>query len=168
MANVLVFEAASGIIHNGRLLPHLLEKVERVEKRVFPKNEAMDFRSELKKRNTELVIALGSVEADVLGRDKPVAAYLLTARAHGTALLHKVCVAEPYRRRGMARKMIIDLISRLGNQSCEELQLWVDVQREPALRLYESLGFNRAGTLEDYYGPGRDGLKMVLEIDPRS
>ena len=42
--------------------------------------------------------------------------------------------------------------------------LEVEAPNAPAIGLYESFGFVRLRRLADYYGPGRDGCKMVLRL----
>ncbi|MCJ1475309.1 hypothetical protein MMC13_003971 [Lambiella insularis] len=144
-------------------LINLLNKVNRAEKKIFPKDEALDFEVELKKRNTGLVILLGTMDSRSY-EDCPIAAYLLYARFHGIALVHKVCVLEVYRRQGCARNLLLFLQDRLRSQGCKRLQLWVDEGRHPARTLYDSLGFRVIDLVDNYYGVGRNGIKMVYEL----
>jgi ribosomal protein S18 acetylase RimI-like enzyme len=141
----------------------LLTQVKRAEKKTFSRDEAMDFDMELKKRNTELIVVLEKNES--LHVHEIVSAYLLYARLHGVALLHKVCTLEGYQRQGIARRMLSRLKNNLQSQGCEKLQLWVDESRTPARSLYESLDFRITDRARDYYGPGRTGIKMVLDLN---
>ena len=61
--------------------------------------------------------------------------------------------------------MLLMLKVKVEAQGSERLQLWVDVARAPARRLYESVGFKDADWSKDYYGPGRTGVKMVLQLN---
>ncbi|MCJ1389246.1 hypothetical protein MMC18_002102 [Xylographa bjoerkii] len=137
----------------------LMDRIQKAERKTFPKGESLDFKQELRKTNTELMVVLFDVDDK-----KSLAAYMLYARLHKITLLHKVCVLENYRRQGLARNLLSRLRERLQCQGCEKLQLWVDEARQPARGLYESLGFEIVTRAEDYYSPGRTGLKMVLEI----
>lgn len=186
-------------------LSDMLAQIKRLEKRSFPKEEAMDFDLELKKRNTELIILVDPNPAqeaitfaiDTASREPPksllsptlpaieqeeaprssrppaipsppsalVIAYLLHARSTGVSLLHKVCVAEKYRRQGLARKMLLTLKLKLEKSGCERIQLWVDWKREAAIDLYQSAGFRRVDGARDYYGTGRHGIKMATDLN---
>lgn len=43
------------------------------------------------------------------------------------------------------------------------IYLEVEQSNATAVKLYEHQGFRRLGVLPDYYGPGRPGLRMVLQ-----
>ena len=148
--------APSAVPHDG------IDQVKRIEKRTFPKGEAMDFDMELKKRNAELMLILDDASDDQYTH---VVGYMLSARNHGVTLLHKVCVVEGYQRRGIARSMIKKLLKKVESQGCERIQLWVDFQNAPAISLYTSLRFKDYDRSRDYYGPGRHGLQMIQELN---
>ncbi|KLJ07091.1 hypothetical protein EMPG_17414 [Blastomyces silverae] len=99
----------------------------------------------------------------------PIIAYALYVRQKSTALLHKVCVAEPFRGQGVGRQLLTYVIEQSlcpqrGGGGCLAVQLWVDEKREVARALYAGCGFVEVEGVEDYYGPGRRGLRMVLEL----
>ncbi|KAI9847135.1 MAG: hypothetical protein M1838_000992 [Thelocarpon superellum] len=137
-----------------------LQAIKLIERKTFPTNEALDLDNELKKRNTVLLLAQGeqSVQADVV-------AYLIYARNRRLALLHKLCVVESFRRRGLAKLMLHHLHQTLLDQGCTQVQLWVDEARAPAKCLYDACGFEVVQCVENYYGPGRTGLKMILALE---
>ncbi|KAI9794782.1 MAG: hypothetical protein M1816_002910 [Peltula sp. TS41687] len=137
----------------------LLEAVTRMERKSFPTGERLDFEAELKKQNTTLYCLLRD-----WSKDAEVMAYMVCARVGRKALLHKVCVQEGYRRRAIGSAMIKELQQDLISSVCEELELWVDENRLPARALYSRLRFREIQRLENYYGPGRTGLKMSLEL----
>ena len=162
MANIMMLNRDMSPVHQAARLPNLLDQVKRVEKRIFPRDEALDFDYELKKRNTEMIIVL---EETVNNHECGLAAYLVYARLHGVVLVHKVCVLDRYQRQGVATAMLSWLKGKLQGQGCQKLQLWVDEARIPARSLYESLGFRIADRAKDYYVPGRTGIKMVLSLN---
>lgn len=147
----------------GTLNKNLVSWVKQAEKRTFPRIEVFDFDTELKKHNTELMIILDEA---LLPQSTALIAYSVYARHKKTVLLHKVCVLENHRRQGVARRMLEMQKERLRCQSCESIQLWVDGKREPAISLYAGLGFQEVGRLEDYYAPGRTGIRMLLSLPP--
>lgn len=135
--------------------------VRNAEKRAFPRNEALDFGMELQKRNTDLMIIMAE---NPTKNTKALVGYIACTRHNKTVLLHKVCVIEAYRRRGVARKMLEMQLKKFKSQGCEKAQLWVDEKRMPARCLYSALGFLEMNLVENYYAPGRMGIQMVLSL----
>ena len=142
---------------------NLVTWVKHAEKKIFPRVEVFDFDTELKKHNTELMIILDEA---LLPSSTALIAYSVYVHHKRTVLLHKVCVLERYRRRGVARRILETQKDRLGCRNCDSVQLWVDEKREPAVCLYAGLGFKEVDRLEDYYAPGRTGIRMLLSLQP--
>lgn len=167
MASILVLTQKD--FHKlGALDPHqhrcVLDQIQRLERQAFPKHEAMKFDYELKKRNTILTIVVGGT-SDVSERSLAVLAYMLHSRSRGTAALHKLCVVESARRRGIARRLLHQLKSNLRAQGCKNVELWVDEARLPARSLYTSLGFEITSHLPDYYAAGRHAVRMKASME---
>lgn len=141
--------------------PNILDQVKHAEKKVFPRSEALDFDIELKKRNAELIVVL---ETSGSSPFPCLAAYAVFVHTPKVVLLHKVCVLEKYRRRGLARRMLLSQHQRLARRGCSKVQLWVDEDRTPARGLYESIGFQAIDRVQHYYGPNRMALKMILQL----
>lgn len=75
-----------------------------------------------------------------------------------------VAVAEHARRRGVARRLLEELVVRLAKERIYRLVLEVRVSNTPAILLYESLGFEIAGTRRRFYErPVEDAYVMVCE-----
>lgn len=137
----------------------LVEKVTKIERKTFPSSEAFDFRTELKKKNTTMLLVFSDSDpATVVG-------YLVFLRMKRLALLHKICVVQPKRGHGIGGMLVRTIIEMLRKGGCQTIQLWVDEAREPARALYQCCGFEQVDRCEDYYGPGRTGLKMQLSIE---
>jgi [ribosomal protein S18]-alanine N-acetyltransferase len=75
-------------------------------------------------------------------------------------------VAASQRRRGLGRRLLEALTSRMAAAGAREVRLEVDQRNTDAIRFYERMGFGRARALPDYYGPGRDGLRMTRNVGP--
>jgi len=90
-------------------------------------------------------------------------AYLVLTWTKSTALLHKLCVLEQYRRRGMASQLLRLQREQAKKSGCTSIQLWVDGERTAAQSLYSKVGFDEVERVNDYYAPGRTGIKMVLD-----
>ena len=147
---------------NRKYAAKLIASVKHTEKKTFPTIEVFDFDRELKKRNTHLVCAVEARE-DEKEVSAPVG-YLVYARTGRTALLHKICVVQNHRGKGLGRHMMTWLLAELAKTGCEYVHLWVDESRKPARALYTSQGFLQVDYVVDYYSPGRAGLKMSLRL----
>lgn len=85
-----------------------------------------------------------------------------------------VAVAPGRRRQGIARKLLSHVSYDAQMLGCTTASLEVEVGNEPAIALYEALGFARAGVRRDYYGAGADAcvmtaaLPLVLPVDAAS
>ncbi|KAI9928549.1 hypothetical protein ASPWEDRAFT_48822 [Aspergillus wentii DTO 134E9] len=140
-----------------------LAQIARVEKKAFPANEAFSFGEELwrKKPNTRVLYATSPTAPG----GSSLIAYAVYVRQKGIALLHKICVAEAYRRQGVGQKLMDYIQHRLEKEGCQYIQLWVDKARDPARALYSRAGFEEREEIADYYAPGRTGIRMVLDLD---
>jgi ribosomal protein S18 acetylase RimI-like enzyme len=137
----------------------IVERVKRIEKKNFPTSEAFDFDAELKKKNTSMVLAIKG------GGSQELVGYLVYLRLKRLALLHKICVIEPMRAKGVGKSLIHSLRQALEKGGSQSIHLWVDEARSPARALYQSCGFEQIDRCEDYYGPGRHALKMQLSVE---
>ena len=90
--------------------------------------------------------------------DDTVAGYIGSQTVLGEADMLNLAVAPEYRRRGVGRELVQELISRL-DAHC--LTLEVRVSNENARRLYESMGFIQVGLRRNYYEKPREDA-MIL------
>ena len=75
-----------------------------------------------------------------------------------------VAVHPDWRRRGIAEKLMIDLISALKNRGSHALLLEVRASNSPAIALYEKMGFQQVGLRKNYYrNPKEDALILRKE-----
>jgi len=91
---------------------------------------------------------------------------ILMARA-GEGHLLNLCVAPPYRRRGVARMMLGELLDFAGRLSASSVFLEVRPSNRGAVRLYAEAGFHVVGQRPGYYPApfGReDALVMAREL----
>ncbi len=61
-------------------------------------------------------------------------------------------VALDYRRKGIAQRLMLETESIFKNKGAVECVLEVREDNIAALRLYQKLGYQKAGVLENYYG----------------
>ncbi|KAL4930073.1 GNAT family N-acetyltransferase [Aspergillus undulatus] len=143
----------------------ILSQITRIEKKTFPTSEAWPFGEELwrKKPNTRVLYVTRTAQG--AQQQRPLVGYALYVRQKGVALLHKVCVAEAFRRQGVGMQLMKYIRSRLQKEGCQYVHLWVDQGRESARSLYIRNGFEEREVLLDYYAPGRHGVKMILDLE---
>ncbi|MBI2302994.1 MAG: GNAT family N-acetyltransferase [Armatimonadetes bacterium] len=72
-----------------------------------------------------------------------------------------LAVLEPYRRQGLARLLMADLVGFLETRGMGEIYLQVAVSNTPAQELYNDLGFTVKDRLPRYYVDGEDAWLMV-------
>lgn len=92
------------------------------------------------------------------------AAYAVFRHIAGEAELLRLAAAPASRRRGFARALVEDGLERLRAGGCAACYLEVRTTNHPAIALYESLDFRRAGTRRSYYADGTDALLMHLSL----
>jgi len=67
-------------------------------------------------------------------------------------------VASAWRRRGLARRLMAELESRLLAAGAAEMHLHVFTGNEAAIRFYESIGYTRIGMAENFYAQNLHAL----------
>ena len=106
-------------------------------------------------------LAHQGVWARVAELDGVLAGYSLAWLGGGTGHLGNIAVVPGRRRRGIARRLIEDLLDRARAEASESLSLEVRVSNFPAQGLYRAHGFRLAGLRRAYYrDTGEDALIM--------
>lgn len=78
-------------------------------------------------------------------------------------------VAPKWRRRGVARRLLGELIAAAAAQSARRMLLEVRVDNDAAIALYRSFGFQRIGFRRGYYQPENvDAYTMAARIGQES
>lgn len=82
-----------------------------------------------------------------------VAAYGLTLYRSGSrvARLYSIAVGPGFQGRGFSRQILRALHRRAVGRGCDRIRLTVRVDNPKAIKLYESAGYTRCGTLVSYY-----------------
>ena len=73
-------------------------------------------------------------------------------------------IAASARRAGLGKRLFEELLARFAAAGARTVRLEVDLRNAPAQRFYERMGFEETRKLPDYYGDGRDGMRMVKEL----
>ena len=114
-------------------------------------------------------LALESVESVVAVDEAEDEKGLIVAAAgvrniSGTGEITNVMVLPAYRRRGIARKMLEDLLARGRKLGATDYTLEVRKSNKGAIKLYESLGFESAGIRPRFYrNPEEDAVIYWLK-----
>lgn len=87
----------------------------------------------------------------VLDRDGQVVGYGIMSVAAGEAHLLNICVASELQRQGVGRRLLGYLLRRARTFRARRMYLEVRPSNEPAIRLYEQMGFETVGVRERYY-----------------
>ncbi|KAJ2740087.1 hypothetical protein GGI20_005992 [Coemansia sp. BCRC 34301] len=171
----------------------LVAKCQQLERRVFPKTEAMNLCEELRKPNQYLFVVL-LLEHLNNGSQMLLVSYGVLAlnRIDCTARIAKVCTDPLRRGLGAGEHLVRSMLAALGNplelkptrhllaggfhqfasictvgclrMDIRSVQLNVDVQRETAVRLYTRCGFSTKAIVCNYYAEGRNALLMSANI----
>lgn len=93
-----------------------------------------------------------------------VAGYIGSQSVGDEADMMNVAVHPDYRRRGIARELVMGLVAALGEKGVHSLALEVRASNAPAIALYEQLGFIQVGRRPNYYrNPKEDALILRKE-----
>ncbi|DAA76313.1 TPA_exp: Acetyltransferase, GNAT family [Trichophyton benhamiae CBS 112371] len=151
----------------------VLAQVARIERRTFPPSEALTLDLSLCRKpssrlffsRTDSAASAASDTSSASSASSTVAGYVFYVRMKDKALLHKLCVEAGHRGRGIGGSLLAAVEEQLRREGCRTVHLWVDAERAAARRLYQRRGFEETRTVQDYYGPGRTGINMVLCLD---
>ena len=100
-------------------------------------------------------------------RDGKPIGYVIYWELPGELDIHNVAVHPQYRRQGVARTMLRDIIERAVEKGFRRLTLEVRRSNDPAQTLYRSLGFEVCGLRRGYYSDnGEDAWVMERKLEP--
>ncbi|WP_078623225.1 GNAT family N-acetyltransferase [Streptomyces prunicolor] len=90
---------------------------------------------------------------------------LATPPDAGLSWILSLGVPRDLRGRGLGRRLMVEMVSRLRAEGAREIKLTVDPDNDPAVLLYRHLGFLAVGDLlKDYFGPGEHRIRMALDL----
>ena len=90
-----------------------------------------------------------------------VLGYVGSQRCFEDADVLNVCVVPAARRQGLAEALMRELERRLLPKGVEQITLEVRASNEPAIRLYEKLGYVRIGVRKGYYEKPREDALIL-------
>ena len=93
-----------------------------------------------------------------------VAGYVGSQAVMGEADMMNLAVLPSYRRQGVGRCLVSELVAKLTAREVYSLTLEVRASNEAAVKLYDSLGFVQVGRRPNYYvAPKEDALILRKE-----
>jgi len=93
-----------------------------------------------------------------------VAGYIGSQTVMGETDMMNVAVHPDWRRKGIAEKLVSSLVEELKQLASHCLTLEVRASNDPAIALYEKLGFGQIGRRKNYYrNPREDALILRKE-----
>ena len=93
-----------------------------------------------------------------------LAGYVGSQSVMGWADMMNIAVAPEFRRQGVAEGLVDQLVDGLKGNNVSCLTLEVRVSNEPAISLYNKLGFEQVGRRPNYYkNPKEDALILRKE-----
>lgn len=136
-----------------------LEALVAFENRVFPDDPSRI----LRRQWAALLGRPGAVV--VLAEGGRLLGVLVLERRGGTLRILSLGVEPEARRSGIARVLLDFAERRARREGRGALRLEVGAENHPARSLYAKAGFAVVAVLPDYYGPGRDGLRLERRLD---
>jgi ribosomal-protein-alanine N-acetyltransferase len=136
-----------------------LNSIEEIERSSYPTPWSRSmFAGELAKPSS---ICLGAVEVDT----ERLVGYLIISRYVDAWHVMNIAVADDYRRRGVATRLMERLFELTSVDGRRGYTLEVRVSNEAAIHLYESLGFKARGVRRGYYTDNREDA-LIMWKDP--
>jgi len=100
-----------------------------------------------------------------------VSGYGIMSFGAGEAHVLNICIRDQLRGYGIGRSLMDYLLDRARDEYMQDVFLEVRPSNAVAIRLYESMGFERIGLRKGYYqavGGREDALVYKLALEPKS
>lgn len=95
-----------------------------------------------------------------------IVGYMVSWFVRDQAHLLNIAVSAPFKRKGIASRMLRYLIDLSRRENKQVITLEVRMSNESAISFYEEFGFERFGVSKGYYPEnGEDALLMILYLD---
>ena len=146
-----------------------LNRVMAINEECLPENYSTFFYRDLYQRFPKTFIvaeADGAIQGYIMCRIERGLSKLKTFRTARQAHVVSIAVREPYRRRGIASELMTTAMENgVEEYNVNECFLEVRVSNQPAINLYEKLGFTNVNRKLGYYMDGEDALVMAKPLE---
>ena len=145
-----------------------LSRVMSINEECLPENYSTFFYRDLYQRFPKTFIvaeADGDIQGYIMCRIERGLSKFKTFRTARHAHVVSIAVREPYRRRGIASEILLKAMENgVETYNVTECFLEVRVSNEPAIALYEKLGFTSVNRKLGYYMDGEDARVMAKSL----
>jgi ribosomal-protein-alanine N-acetyltransferase len=145
-----------------------LNRVMDINVETLPENYSTFFYRDLYRRFPETFLvaeADGAIQGYMMCRIERGLSKLKSLRPARQCHVVSIAVREPYRRRGIASEILKTAMKNANeNYSATECFLEVRVSNDPAILMYEKLGFEKVKRKYGYYIDGEDAWVMAVPI----
>lgn len=93
-----------------------------------------------------------------------VAGFILTELAPDEGHIITLDVLEEYRRQGIGSLLLSAAEKEAASRGGKRMVLETATTNKAAIALWGKHGYRQVGTIEDYYGRGRDAFRMGKEL----
>jgi ribosomal-protein-alanine N-acetyltransferase len=90
------------------------------------------------------------------GEDAELVGFCVAQREGEVGYVVTLDVAEAWRRRGLARRLMEEVEARMRAAGAAGMELHVSVENAGAIGFYEGMGYERVGLVRGFYGRGGD------------
>lgn len=146
-----------------------LNRVMEINTACLPENYSTFFYRDLYRRFPRTFVvaeADGAIQGYIMCRIERGLSKLKSLRPARQCHVVSIAVMEDYRRRGIATSLMLEAMREGRDEySATECFLEVRVSNEPAIKLYENLGFSKAKRNLGYYMNGEDAWVMARAIE---
>ena len=98
--------------------------------------------------------------------ERIIVGFCILRRTGDEAEILRMAVYKPHRKRGVANKLMISMLSYASENTLESVFLEVRTSNKAAIALYEKHGFKQLGTRLEYYtDPVEDAIIMERKVN---
>jgi [ribosomal protein S18]-alanine N-acetyltransferase len=105
---------------------------------------------------------LGDGRTTLLARRHVPVGVIALQTVGDVADLHRLVVSPRHRRQGVGAALVAAGLTAVRHAGARSVMLEVAWDNDPAIALYQWLGFEQLTARDDYYGPGRHALILRL------
>ena len=151
------------MINIAAATPADLEGVLQLDERSFPAGERWGHSAWSAELDGDHRVILAARET----AGESLAGVVAVTMSGTTADLLRVVVDPARRRQGIARQLVDAALDAVRDAGVRSVMLEVRYDNEPAIALYQSVGFEQLGVRNNYYGPGLDALVLkIYDLSP--
>lgn len=80
------------------------------------------------------------------------------------SIISSIAIDKDFRGRGLAERILIESIKEMKLNGISSIGLYVNINNQPAIRLYEKMGFEVTQQIKNICGQGQSCYEMELKI----